>query len=80
MVSASQLQKHLISERGAGVETPLTPKWHMAGGPTGAVGKAAHDLRQQFIQELRREVRNTVAEDDDVEEELRYLASLCVKS
>jgi DNA-directed RNA polymerase specialized sigma24 family protein len=47
---------------------------------TGAVGKAAHDLRQQFIQELRREVRNTVAEDDDVEEELRHLASLWVKS
>jgi RNA polymerase sigma factor (sigma-70 family) len=42
----------------------------------GAVGKAAHDLRQQFVQEVRNEIRNTVAEDDDVDEELRYLASL----
>ncbi|MFT5192242.1 MAG: hypothetical protein ACI957_005292 [Verrucomicrobiales bacterium] len=45
----------------------------------GAVGKAAHDLRQQFVQELRTEVRNTVAEDD-VEEELRYLTSLWGKA
>ncbi|MGK0190218.1 MAG: RNA polymerase sigma factor (sigma-70 family) [Verrucomicrobiales bacterium] len=42
----------------------------------GAVGKAAHDLRRQFGEEVRNEIRNTVAGDDDVDEELRYLASL----
>ncbi len=42
----------------------------------GAVGKAAHDLRQQFAEQIRHEVRDTVARDDDVEEELRYLVRL----
>ena len=42
----------------------------------GAVGKAAHDLRQQFAEEIRREVRETVAREADVEGELRYLIQL----
>ena len=42
----------------------------------GAVGKAAHDLRQQFAQQIHQGVRDTVARDEDVEEELRYLVSL----
>lgn len=42
----------------------------------GAVGKAAHDLRHQFAEQIRREVRDTVATDQDVEEELRYLVRL----
>ena len=42
----------------------------------GAVGKAAHDLRQQFAQRIRQEVRDTVARDEDVEGELRYLVRL----
>ena len=42
----------------------------------GAVGKAAHDLRQQFAEQIRQEVRDTVARDEDVEEELRYLVRL----
>lgn len=42
----------------------------------GAVGKAAYDLRQQFVEEVRNEIRDTVADDDDIDEELRYLASL----
>jgi DNA-directed RNA polymerase specialized sigma24 family protein len=42
----------------------------------GAVGKAAHDLRQQFAEEIRCQVRETVAQDADVEEELRYLIRL----
>ena len=42
----------------------------------GAVGKAAHDFRKQFGEQIRQEIRDTVAEDDDVEEELRYLVTL----
>lgn len=42
----------------------------------GAVGKAAHDLRQQFAEQIRHEVRDTVARVEDVEEELRYLVRL----
>ncbi len=42
----------------------------------GAVGKAAHDLRQQFAEQIQREIRDTVARDDDVKEELRYLMRL----
>ena len=42
----------------------------------GAVGKAAFDLRQQFAEQVRQEVRDTVASEQDVEEELRYLVRL----
>jgi hypothetical protein len=42
----------------------------------GAVGKAAHDLRQQFAEQIRREIRDTVARDEDVKDELRYLVRL----
>lgn len=42
----------------------------------GAVGKAAHDLRKHFAEEVRSEIRHTVARDADVEEELRYLVRL----
>ena len=42
----------------------------------GAVGKAAHDLRQHFAEQIRQEVRDTVARDQDVEGELRYLIRL----
>jgi RNA polymerase sigma-70 factor (ECF subfamily) len=42
----------------------------------GAVGKAAHDLRQQFAEHIRREIRDTVARDEDVKDELRYLVRL----
>ena len=42
----------------------------------GAVGKAAHDLRQQFAQQIHQQVRDTVARDEDVEGELRYLVRL----
>lgn len=47
-----------------------------AGMTEGAVGKAAFDLRRQFVEEVRNEIRDTVADDDDIDEELRYLASL----
>ncbi len=42
----------------------------------GAVGKAAHDLRRQFAQRIRQEIRDTVARDEDIEGELRYLVNL----
>ena len=42
----------------------------------GAVNKAAHDLRKQFASQVRAEIRDTVARDDDVEEERRYLVRL----
>ena len=42
----------------------------------GAVGKAAHDHREQFAQKIHQGIRDTVAQDEDVEGELRYLVSL----
>jgi len=42
----------------------------------GAVGKAAHDLRRQFAEQIQREIRDTVARDEDVKDELRYLLRL----
>jgi DNA-directed RNA polymerase specialized sigma24 family protein len=42
----------------------------------GAVGKAAHDLRQQFAEQVRRETRDTVTREEDVKEELRSLVRL----
>lgn len=42
----------------------------------GAVGKAAHDLRRQFAEQIQREIRDTVTRDEDVKEELRYLVRL----
>ena len=42
----------------------------------GAVAKAVHDLRAQFAEQVRREVRDTVADDEDVEGELRHLVTL----
>jgi hypothetical protein len=42
----------------------------------GAVAKAAYDLRQQFAELIRREIRETVAREEDVKEELRHLVRL----
>jgi len=42
----------------------------------GAVGKAAHDLRRQFAEQVQREVRDTVAQEEDIKDELRYLIRL----
>ena len=42
----------------------------------GAVNKAAYDLRRQFSIQIKKEIRDTVARDEDVEEELRYLVRL----
>jgi hypothetical protein len=44
----------------------------------GAVKRAAYDLRKSFASQVRQEVQLTVAadEDEDVEEELRYLVEL----
>jgi RNA polymerase sigma factor (sigma-70 family) len=39
----------------------------------GAVGKAAYDLRQQFAAAIRAEIRATVVDAAEVEEELRHL-------
>jgi RNA polymerase sigma factor (sigma-70 family) len=71
----------LFAELRYSVESPgnvakyadIAARLHMT---EGAVAKAAHDFRQQFGQQIRQEVRDTVAEDDDVEEELRYLVTL----
>lgn len=41
-----------------------------------AVNKAIYDLRKQFAEQIRREVRDTVATDEDVMDELRYLVRL----
>ncbi|MFT4640053.1 MAG: RNA polymerase sigma factor (sigma-70 family) [Verrucomicrobiales bacterium] len=45
----------------------------------GGVSKAAFDFRQQFAEQIRKEVRDTVASDDDVDDELRYLVRLLHK-
>lgn len=42
----------------------------------GAVAKAAYDLRQQFAELIRREIRETVAREEDVKEELRHLVRI----
>ena len=42
----------------------------------GAVKTAAYELRKSFGAQVRREVRSTVASDQEVEEELRYLVQL----
>ena len=43
---------------------------------TSTVRKAAHDLRQRFATLLRHEVRKVVANDEEVDEELRHLVRL----
>jgi RNA polymerase sigma-70 factor (ECF subfamily) len=63
------------------VENPGGVEKHAAiaaqlGMTEGAVSKAAHDLRKQFAGQVRTEIRDTVARDEDVEEELRYLVTL----
>jgi RNA polymerase sigma-70 factor (ECF subfamily) len=42
----------------------------------GAVKTAAFELRKEFAAQVRREIRATVASDEDVEAELRQLAAL----
>lgn len=42
----------------------------------GAVKTAAYDLRKGFAAQVRREIRSTVASDEDVEQKLRYLVQL----
>ncbi len=42
----------------------------------GAVGKAAHDLRQQFAARVRQEIRATVPDETEVDDELRHLIRL----
>lgn len=58
----------------------VNPEWDVVaerfGMSVGAVRKAAHDLRQRFAVLLRHEVRRVVGTDAEVEEELRYLATL----
>ena len=41
-----------------------------------AVANAASDLRRQFAEQFRQQVRDTVGRDEDVEGELRYLVQL----
>ncbi|MFN0077228.1 MAG: RNA polymerase sigma factor [Prosthecobacter sp.] len=57
-----------------------TPDWEAVavrhGMSHGAVRKAAADMRQRFRMLLREEVRQVVATDADVDDELRYLVSL----
>ena len=43
-----------------------------------AVKVAVHRLRQDFREALRREVADTLAEGENVDEEIRYLLRACV--
>ncbi|MBL9118006.1 MAG: hypothetical protein JNJ83_23560 [Verrucomicrobiaceae bacterium] len=58
----------------------LHPDWdalaRQFGMQHGAVRKAMHDLRQRFAKLLREEVRKLVADDSEVEDEIRYLVHL----
>ena len=45
----------------------------------GAVANAASELRKQFAERFRQQVRDTVARDEDVEGEMRYLVQLLQK-
>ena len=45
----------------------------------GAVSKAVFDLRRHFAEEIRREIQETVTDEESVEEELRYLVRLLRK-
>ncbi len=46
------------------------------GSTEGAVGKAAHDLRRQFAARIRAEIRATVHDEAEVDDELRHLIRL----
>lgn len=52
---------------------PVAERFGMA---AGTVRKAAHDLRRRFAILLRHEVRTVVADDAEVDDELRYLVRL----
>lgn len=56
---------------------PVAVQFGMA---VGAVRKAAHDLRRRFAALLRHEVRAVVADDAEVDDELRYLVRLLTAS
>jgi hypothetical protein len=50
------------------------------GATPAAARKAAHDLRERFALHLRQAVRNVVASDADVDQELRYMISLLARN
>jgi RNA polymerase sigma-70 factor (ECF subfamily) len=63
--------KHLISgERDGAAYAQISRSLNMG---EGAVRVAVHRLRQRFGELLRSEVAHTVASEDEVDEELRYL-------
>ena len=70
---------HELRERVAG-SASARPQWEdlarRHGMNTSTVRKAAHDLRQRFATLLRHEVRKVVANDEEVDEELRHLVRL----
>ena len=45
----------------------------------GALKKAVHDLRRAFAAEMRQEIRTTVLDPEDAEEELRYLIAVMTR-
>lgn len=49
---------------------------HVLGMSEGAFKVAVHRLRRQFREALRREVAQTVGDDADIDDELRYLCSV----
>lgn len=69
----ADLHPCLVGERTAQPYATLALK---RGVSEGTVKAAVHRLRRRYRQLLREEIANTVAEKDDVEEELRHLFSV----
>ncbi len=65
-----QLKPCLLGERAAQPYAALASKLGMT---EGSVKVAVHRLRQRYRQLLREEIANTVAQSEDIEEEMRHL-------
>ncbi|HWX21145.1 MAG TPA: sigma factor [Candidatus Binatia bacterium] len=68
-----RLSPWLTGRAAEGVYATLATELQMS---EGALRVATHQLRRRFGQLLRAEVANTIARQEDTEEELRYLLSL----
>jgi RNA polymerase sigma-70 factor (ECF subfamily) len=70
------LKPCLLGERTAQPYATLASKLAMT---EGSVKVAVHRLRQRYRQLLRDEIANTVAQPEEVEEELRYLFAVLAR-
>ncbi len=71
-----ELKPCLLGDRTAQPYAALAPKLGMT---EGSVKVAVHRLRQRYRQLLREEIADTVAEPEEVEEEMRHLFAVLAK-